>query len=464
MEYALPAVVSVVALISIWLSRHVAGEGAFYRGQSADGAAPGLLTLVLSQVTTWIFARSLLNAAILGFFYGIWGTLAYAAYYLSFFTGGRIIDSLRFRHGFDSVQAFLQARFGRWGTGCYNFVVGVRLVSEVFANLLVIGILFGVEGSNAYVLSILGFAAVTLLYSMLGGLHASLRTDVFQMILFLLVLALLLVLAIADDSISLGQLGFKPFAIGEPGPILLLVALLQVWSYPLHDPVMMDRGFLADREVTRRSFLHAGWLSILCIIAFGSLGVLAGANAVSGEDMNAALLRLFGDVPMLLFNIALVISAMSTLDSTLASSSKLIALDMGMVKPTIANGRAVMLVFMLLGLLMVYVGNQDLFSAVAVSGTAALYLAPVIFFSLWGGRRDIPVWSYVGSFVLALAGAVLYFTESSAYSALLGDYHKYTKLLLISAAVPLLGCLLFWLGARLRATNARAQAAWPEAR
>jgi hypothetical protein len=109
-----------------------------------------------------------------------------------------------------------------------------------------------------------------------------------------------------------------------------------------------------------------------------------------------------------------------------------------MLRPTLANGRLVMLVFMLLGLLMVYVGNQDLFSAVAVSGTAALYLA--------------------------LAGAVLYFTESSAYSALLGDYHKYTKLLLISAAVPLLGCLLFWLGARLRATNARAQAAWPEAR
>ena len=72
------------------------------------------------------------------------------------------------------------------------------------------------------------------------------------------------------------DLGFKPFAIDEPGPILLLVALLQVWSYPMHDPVMMDRGFLADRATTRKSFLHAAWLGVACILAFGLIGVDAG--------------------------------------------------------------------------------------------------------------------------------------------------------------------------------------------
>ncbi len=61
----------------------------------------------------------------------------------------------------------------------------MRLISEVFANLLVIGIIFGVAGSTGYTVTILAFAAVTLLYSMLGGLHASLRTDLFQMIVIL---------------------------------------------------------------------------------------------------------------------------------------------------------------------------------------------------------------------------------------------------------------------------------------
>ncbi len=446
MDYVLPALAGFVAISSVLLSPKAQTEGAFFRGLSATGEQPRLLTLTFSQVTTWIFARSLLNAAILGFYYGIWGTLAYSFYYFSFLTGGRIVDNLRFEHGFDSVQSFLSARFGPLGTSCYNFVVGVRLISEVFANLLVIGILFGASGSQTYTLSILAFAGVTLFYSMLGGLRASLRTDLFQMILFLGTLGMLVVLVISSKSVGLNDLWFKPFDFSQPGPVLMIVALLQIWSYPMHDPVMMDRGFLADRETTRRSFFHACWISFLCILVFGCLGVLAGANALSGESMNDALLRLLGELPMLIFSGCLIISAMSTLDSTLSSSSKLIASDMGVLRMTLRNGRMVMAIFMLLGLFLVFWGNKDLFSAVAVSGTASMYLAPVVFFSLWGKRDDIPVWSYLFSFILAISGAVLYFTESSGHSALLGDIHKYTKLLYICITVLGFGCLSFWLG------------------
>lgn len=446
MELSLILLVSGLALVSIVLSRKVSHEGSFFRGQSADGSAPKLLTLIFSQVTTWIFARSLLNAAILGFYYGVWGTLAYAAYYLSFLTGGKIIDHLRFEQGYDSVQSFLSDRFGGWGSRCYNFVIGVRLVSEVFANLLVIGILFGAAGTQSYTLAVIGLAIVTLLYSMLGGLHASLRTDFFQMLVFIAVLIVLMVLVAGGGHFNAELLAFKPFDMSEPGPILLLVALLQVWSYPMHDPVMMDRGFLADRETTRRSFLHAGWISSLSILAFGSLGVIAGSNALSGEDMNQVLTRLLGPVPMFLFSASLVISAMSTLDSTLTSSAKMMVVDMRLLTANIRNGRIVMAAFMLMGILLVFVGNKDLFSAVAVSGTASMYLIPVIFFSLWGNRTDIPVWSYLSSFAIAIGGALLYFTESSAHTAFLGDAHKYTKLLWICLVVMVSGCLLFWIG------------------
>ena len=459
MDYVLPALAGFVAISSVLLSPKAQTEGSFFKGLSASGEQPGLLTLVFSQVTTWIFARSLLNAAILGFYYGIWGTLAYAFYYFSFMTGGRIVDCLRFEHGFHSVQSFLAARFGAWGTGCYNFVIGVRLISEVFANLLVIGILFGAAGSNTYTLTILAFAGVTLFYSMLGGLRASLRTDLFQMVLFLGTLAMLVVLVINSHAVAFNDLWFKPFEMTQPGPVLMVVAFLQIWSYPMHDPVMMDRGFLADRETTRRSFFHACWISFLCILTFGCMGVLAGANAISGESMNDALMRLLGEWPMLVFSGCLIISAMSTLDSTLSSSAKLVASDMGVLRMSLRNGRMVMAVFMLLGLVLVFTGNKDLFSAVAVSGTASMYLAPVVFFSLWGKRSDIPVWSYLFTFVLALSGAALYFTESSGHSALLGDLHKYTKLLYICISILVLGCLSYWLGGLInRPANSRVKA------
>ena len=180
MEYALFVIVGILAMLSIYLSPNAKSTAAFYSGLSPQGGAPDLLTLTFSQVTTWIFARSLMNAAILGYFYGIWGTLAYAVYYLSFLTGGMIIDHLRFKHGHTSIQAFLYERFGRTGTTCYNFLIVIRLVSEVFANLLVIGLIFGATGSTLYIISICIFSVVTLLYSMLGGLHASLKLMFFR--------------------------------------------------------------------------------------------------------------------------------------------------------------------------------------------------------------------------------------------------------------------------------------------
>ena len=459
MDYVLPTVLGIFSVACLLMSPVATSNTSFFQGHARDGRIPGLLTLIFSQVTTWIFARSLMNAAILGFYYGIWGTLAYAAYYLSFLTGSRIVDHIRFKHGCENIQTFLQQRFGQIGSQTYNFVIGIRLISEVFANLLVIGILFGVAGSSAYVWAIIAFASVALLYSAVGGLHASLRTDFFQMVLFLITLAILMVITLTNPQLHFADLGFKAFSISDPGPILILVALLQVWSYPMHDPVMMDRGFIADRDTTRRSFYHATWLSALCIILFGSLGVFAGAHAASGEAMNAVLTRILGEKPMLLFSIALIISAMSTLDSTLSSSAKLIAIDMRVLNPTITNGRIVMVVFMLLGLLMVFYGNKDLFSAVAVSGTASMYLAPVIFFSVWGNVKNIPVWSYLFSFLLAITGAVLYFTESSGYTTwfnlAFGIEHKYSKLLLISVVVLVGGCLAFYIGAVTRQRESR---------
>jgi hypothetical protein len=96
MEYALIAIAGIIAMLSILLAPTAKTVNSFFSGASPQGKAPSLFTLTFSQVTTWIFARSLMNAAILGYFYGLWGTLAYAAYYLSFLTGSKIVDNIRF--------------------------------------------------------------------------------------------------------------------------------------------------------------------------------------------------------------------------------------------------------------------------------------------------------------------------------------------------------------------------------
>ncbi len=436
--------VLLLVVTSFVISPRSAGADEFFSGASRSGQAPGLWTLVLSQVTTWIFARSLMNAAILGFYYGIAGVLAYTTYYGSFLTGALIISRLR-KGGAASVQGWLTDQFGRPGAHGYNLVVGLRLMSEVFANLLVVGLIFGeLYGGTEYAsqTAMVLLALAGLGYSVLGGLHASLRTDVTQMLVFIIVFVAAFVALLSLPEFAWGAvLSANGISGSGPGWVLLVVALLQVISYPAHDPVMMDRGFLADEKTTRLSFVHAFWISGLCIFGFGLFGVQAGLMAGDGEAMQAVWERMFGPFVLFCLNAALIVSAVSTLDSALASAARLSIEEMRLGARTVANGRIAMVVFLLGGVLFLLAETEDLFAAVAISGTASMFLVPVLTLGLFGGLR-IPLWSYAIAFLAAMMGAVAYFHQSSdLMMEIFGVGHKYERLLWICVAVLFVGFL-----------------------
>ncbi len=92
-----------------------------------------------------------------------------------------------------SVQDWLRENFGAVGSVTYNVIIALRLLSEVFANLLVVGLIFAVlmpDFDNIKTMSIVLVAVSTLIYSAWGGLQASLKTDVIQMVLFAIVFAI----------------------------------------------------------------------------------------------------------------------------------------------------------------------------------------------------------------------------------------------------------------------------------
>ncbi|MFK7743488.1 MAG: sodium:proline symporter [Roseobacter sp.] len=428
--------------------RRVSVDG-FFGGRSAQGAAPGLWVLVLSQVTTWIFARSLMNAAILGYYYGFAGTLAYAAYYGSFLTGGFIVGHLR-AQGARSVQDWLDQHFGPMGTSCYNVVIGLRLLSEVFANLLVVGLIFNamIDGSGTtaiLIVSVLGLA-----YSAWGGLSAALRTDVIQMACFLVAFGLALGALVASPAFSIQAIVTAPGVSGSyNGWVLLAVAALQVFSYPAHDPVMMDRGFLADPETTRRSFLHAFWISTLCIVGFGFFGIQASLIGATYENqLIGTWSQMFPPWVFVLLMVSLLVSALSTLDSALASSARLAVEELSIMPRSLLGGRVVMAGVMAAGVGLTLWGNATLFDAVAVSGTASMFLAPVLSVGLVL-RRPVAQWSYLVAYGAAALGAFAYFARSwPGVAALLPDGHKYEQLLMICIVVLVAGFTAVLAGAR----------------
>jgi Na+/proline symporter len=444
--------VSVIVLSFLVMPKRASVDG-FYSGLS-NGTQPGLWTLVLSQVTTWIFARSLMNAAILGYFYGFPGTLAYAAYYLSFLTGGYFVGQLRNEKA-TSVQDWLGARFGGIGKATYNFVIALRLLSEVFANLIVVGLIFGAvwpDIAHAGTAAIVLVAVLGLVYSAWGGLGAALRTDVLQMAVFLAVFAVAFVYLIASPDFSLFAVVTAEGTSGQrQGWILLLVAALQVFSYPAHDPVMMDRGFIADRKTTRASFLHAFWISALCIVGFGFFGIQAALQKQAYEgQLLTTWSSMFPAWVYVALLVSLLVSALSTLDSALSSAARLCVVELRLAPQSLTGGRLVMLVFAVLGTALTIWGNATLFDAVAVSGTASMFLTPVMVAAFVFGAQ-VPLWSYLVCYCAAMLGAFAYFARDwASFAAILPDAHKYDQLLAICTAVLVVGAMAVALGARRR--------------
>ena len=172
---------------------------------------------------------------------------------------------------------------------------------------------------------------------------------------------------------------------GSGGIYLLFAALIQVFSYPFHDPVLTDRAFIAKPKVTLRSFFWASFVGMLCIILFSMVGIYAQFQGMQGQAA-VEVSRSLGIVMMLMMNFIMVTSAASTLDSTFSSFSKLAVVDLGNKnKVTVKKGRLAMMAITIIGTLPVFL-NPTILSATTISGTMVIGLAPVFLF--W--KKEFP--------------------------------------------------------------------------
>lgn len=396
----------------------------FFSAESKKGKQPNIFLLTSSLVISWIFAKSITNAANLGLAFGFVGGFAYAIYYGSFIVGGIVIYQLRVKGGFKSIHHFLENRFGRLAVVVFSILIGIRLFNEVWSNTMVIGSYFGEAGTNNYYLAVLVFTGLTLAYTLKGGLRSSLLTDAIQMVFFGVLLFILLGFILPDESSNLGtfiQSGSWEMAAGVN---LVLAAFLQIFSYPFHDPVLTDRGFIAPPKITLKSFILAAFIGFFCILIFSFVGIFAQMKGLEGQAA-VEVSKLLGLGAMLMMNFIMVTSAASTLDSTFSSFSKLMVIDLGNEKPhstplraskkTVKKGRLMMILLVILGTLPVF-ANPEILSATTVSGTMVIGLAPV--FLLWNLKAPklsfhLPI---AFGIVLGIVLAMGYFPEALIFS------------------------------------------------
>ena len=362
----------------IWVSPLVTIDKDFFQGSKKE-ETPGFLVLTSSLVISWLFAKSIANAANLGLSFGIVGGFAYATYYVSFVVCGIIVYRMRKIGGILSIPSFLEIKFGRKALLLFSVLIGIRLMNEVWSNTMVIGTYFGDAGTFPYYLAIVLFTLLTMAYTLKGGLRSSLITDLIQMVLFVLLLTAILGLIFPSKEMTVKAVVASGSWSWDGGLNLLLAALLQVFSYPFHDPVMTDRGFVTDTRTTLWSFLASGLIGILCIVLFSLVGVYGKLIGLEGEA-SVVVARQFGPVMMLLMNFIMITSAASTLDSALNSFSKLWVIDLGIPRlKNIRSGRLAIVGLTVIGTIPIFLGAEIL-SATTVSGTMVLGLAPVFLF------------------------------------------------------------------------------------
>ena len=326
-----------------------------YKGSDDQGNPVGQWSLTASIFISWIFAKSVTNAANLGAAYGVVGGLAYASYWLSIPVAGYIIYLIRTQTGARSLQDFLTSRFGRLASLAFAAAILIRLYNEVWSNTAVVGGYFGLPGEWEYYSAAMLFTVFTLAYSLKGGLRSSIFTDVIQAFVFVFFVGAVLFLIIPANETS-ALLSDGDFRLNA-GVDLLLVALLQMFSYPFHDPVLTDRGFVNKEKTMLKSFVVAGLLGFVAVFIFSLVGVHARLNGIDAMgNAPAAVGQSLGLAALFFMSVVMMTSAGSTLDSTFTSLAKSLAVDLPRLAkratdtlPSMRVGAVVMVVFALAG-------------------------------------------------------------------------------------------------------------------
>jgi SSS family solute:Na+ symporter len=378
------------AALTWWAAPRRVTSPQFFDGRERSGAPPGILLVAFSAAITWIFAKSIANAADLSYAFGIAGGVGYTIYYLSFAVAGVAIYYLRTRGQYQSLTHFLVEKYGSFCARLFLLTIGFRLFNEVWSNTKVMGLYFGAEGTTPYWLAILLITLFTVAYAWSGGLRASLLTDRVQTLFAFILLGILLSVLFPD--LSAKGLPETSSIAHQAGLTFCLLALVQVLSYPFHDPVLTDRAFISPPPDMLKSFLLAGALSGGFIFLFSFIGLYAKGEGLAANP-SVSVPAAFGLVMMLLFNGIMLFSGGSTIDSTFTSMSKLIARDWpndygAAGSKHLRVGRASVIAIAVLGnlpLLSIYLGDRigpAIIAATTISGTMVMGLAP-IFLLAW---------------------------------------------------------------------------------
>lgn len=386
----------------LYARRHNENLEDYIIARNSQSATATVLTLMASTLGTWILFGPAQAAT--------WGGLAAIAGYalgslaprLAMIPLGRRLRDLS--PGGHSLTEFVMSRYGHpmyaFTLAIMLFYLFISLAAGITAIAKMVGLLAPVP---LWVTSTVVMAA-TLLYTLYGGLRASIFTDKVQMVVIMPLLVVLLVFGWQAAG------GFAPTLDGlkATAPQLLdatdlgglkagITFFLAVMLTGLFYQGNWQRVYAAqDNRAVRLGFLLGGLLSAPMIFVMGLFGLAFVGLGLPGDGSVALFSVLLADIPawfavgLIFLGLALV---MSSADTTISAASSMIAVDGGRLFPKASDGQLMRLSRWLIVLLALPV------TFVAAQGYSVLYLflladllccaaAFPVFFGLFNRRFD----------------------------------------------------------------------------
>jgi Na+/proline symporter len=345
---ALIATVVVFAVFGIMVARgRIFSVEDFISARRSTGAGVVSLSLIASSLGAWVLFSPAEAAARTG-------VVALAGYAVGSALAIAIFAWLgpRMRRLLPDGHAITEFVFHRYGRAMYAFVL-LATVAYMFlylaAEMTAIGSAVTVVTGIDRAVTVFAVMTATLVYTVYGGLRASLNTDVPQAI----IIVLLLVLPGAC-IVYLGGFGAVASALNAKQPALLSTVSWSGWETGLALVLaivganLFNQGYWQRVWVTRsdadlrRAFLWAGLVNVPALLLAGSFGLLAQSAGVLSEP-SAALFDLVGAIAapvvgliVLVLAVALVMSSVDTLLNAIVS---LFAVDAARLGPGLSSAR-----------------------------------------------------------------------------------------------------------------------------
>ncbi|MBF7051842.1 sodium:solute symporter [Halomonas sp. KAO] len=386
----------------LYARRHRESLEDFIIARNSQGATATVLTLMASTLGTWILFGPAQAAT--------WGGLgAIAGYALGSLAPRLVMIPLgrRLRElspGGHSLTEFVMSRYGRpmyaFTLVIMLFYLFISLAAGITAIAKMVALLAPVPlwATSSVVM------AATLLYTLYGGLRASIFTDKVQMIVILPLLAVLLVVGwqaaggLAPTLAGLEATAPQLLDLTDPGGLKAgLTFFLAVMLTGLFYQGNWQRVYAArNNRAVSLGFLLGGLLSAPMIFVMGLFGLAFVGLGLAGDGSVALFSVLLADIPawfavgLIFLGLALV---MSSADTTISAASSMIAVDGGRLLPGASGPRLMRLSRWLILLLALPV------TFVAAQGYSVLYLflladllccaaAFPVFFGLFNRRFD----------------------------------------------------------------------------